>query len=184
VINEQRKCHDTGDSVSRGLIRIQAERIAPAVALITRLKANCFGAICIRKRLALPSMSSAPSVPAEIRSYPACSNLLQRGNVAGEGSVKNRELSLIQGFWLCLRDSEAVRLQSSRWKRNLLVFSSGVCLEIALLPLLVGSDGSWQRWILPTLFVPLGLLGLYASKFGNDRLVEKLLVIPKLDLRI
>jgi len=115
---------------------------------------------------------------------PGLFNLLQRGNVAGEGSVKNRELSLIQGFWLCLRDSEAVRLQSSRWKRNLLVFSSGVCLEIALLPLLVGSDGSWQRWILPTLFVPLGLLGLYASKFGNDRLVEKLLVIPKLDLRI
>ena len=99
-------------------------------------------------------------------------------------SVKNRELSLIQGFLLCLRDSETVRLQSSRWKRNLLIFSSGVCLEIALLPLLAGYNSSWQSWILPTLFVPLGLLGLYASKFGNDRLVEKLLVIPKLDLRI
>jgi len=113
--------------------------------------------------------------------------LLGFGNAAvlPEGSsVKNRELSLIQGFLLCLRDSEAVRLQSSRWKRNLLIFSSGVCLEIALLPLLVGYNNSWQSWVLPALFVPLGLLGLYASKFGNDRFVERLLVIPKLDLRI
>ena len=98
--------------------------------------------------------------------------------------MKNRELSLIQGFLLCLRDSEAVRLQSSRWKRNLLIFSSGVCLEIAILPLLAGYSNSWQSWVLPALFVPLGLLGLYASKFGNDRFVERLLVIPKLDLRI
>ena len=98
--------------------------------------------------------------------------------------VKNRELSLIQGFLLCLRDSEALRLQPSQWKRSLLVFSSGVCLEIALLPFLAGYSGLWQSWILATLFVPLGLIGLYASKFGDDRFVERLLVIPKLDLKI
>ncbi len=45
--------------------------------------------------------------------------------------MKPRELGLIQGFLLCLRDSETVLLQTSRWKRSLLVFSSGVCLEIA-----------------------------------------------------
>jgi len=96
-----------------------------------------------------------------------------------------RDLGLIQGFFLCLRDSEAVRLQPSRWKRNLLVFSSGVCLEIAALPLLavlMGYEVSWQGWLLGGLFLPLGLVGLYASKFGDDRLVERLLVVPKLDL--
>jgi hypothetical protein len=98
--------------------------------------------------------------------------------------VKDRELNLIRGFLLCLRDSEAVRLQTSRWKRSLLVFSSGVCLEIALLPFLIGYETSWHVWLLAALFVPLGMIGLYASKFGNDRLVERLLVIPKLDLRI
>jgi hypothetical protein len=100
--------------------------------------------------------------------------------------MKHRELSLLQGFLLCLRDSEAVRLQTSRWKRSLLVFTSGVCLEIAALPLLAGWIGyefSWQAWLLTCLFAPLGLLGFYASKFGDDRLVERLLVIPKLDLR-
>ena len=99
--------------------------------------------------------------------------------------MKHRELSLMQGFLLCLRDSEAVRLQSSRWKRSLLVFSSGICLEIGALAFLTGLIGyemSWQRWLLTGLFVPLGLVGLYASKFGDDRLVERLLVIPKLDL--
>ena len=106
--------------------------------------------------------------------------------MGGDAKVNQRELGLIQGFLLCLRDSQAVRLQSSRWKRSLLVFSSGVCLEIAALPFLAGLIGyeiSWHGWLLPWLFVPLGLLGLYASKFGNDRLVERLLVIPKLDLR-
>jgi hypothetical protein len=101
--------------------------------------------------------------------------------------VKHRELGLIKGFLLCLRDSEAVRLQTSRWKRSLLVFSSGVCLEIAALPFLAGLMGlemSWQGWLLSWLFVPLGLVGLYASKFGDDRFVESLLVIPKLDLRL
>jgi hypothetical protein len=100
--------------------------------------------------------------------------------------VKHRELGLIKGFLLCLRDSEAVRLQTSRWKRSLLVFTSGVCLEIAALPILaalMGYEMSWHGWLLSWLFVPLGLVGLYASKFGDDRLVEWLLVIPKLDLR-
>jgi hypothetical protein len=101
--------------------------------------------------------------------------------------MKQREMGLIQGFLLCLRDSEAVRLQTSRWKRSLLVFSSGVCLEIAALPSLAGLIGyemTWYGWLLAFLFAPLGLLGLYASKFGDDRLVESLLVIPKLDLRL
>jgi hypothetical protein len=101
--------------------------------------------------------------------------------------VEQREPGLIRGFLLCLHDSEAVRLQPSRWKRSLLVFSSGVCLEIALLPFLVGMIGyetSWHVWFLAALFAPLGILGLCASRFGDDRLVESLLVIPKLDLRM
>jgi hypothetical protein len=101
--------------------------------------------------------------------------------------LKEREIGLIEGFLLCLCDSQAVRLQTSRWKRSLLIFSSGVCLEIAALPFLVGLIGyetTWYGWLLTWLFVPLGLLGLYASKFGDDRLVESLLVISKLDLRL
>lgn len=101
-----------------------------------------------------------------------------------ETAVKQREIGLLEGFLLCLRNSEVVRLQPSRWKRNLLVFSSGVCLELALLPLLAGYGAVWQSWLLAGLFAPLGAFGLYASKFGDDRLVESLLVIPKLDLRI
>lgn len=98
-----------------------------------------------------------------------------------------REPGLLEGFFLCLRDSRAVRLQSSRWKRRLLVFSSGVCLEIgALLPLAhwTTQDAPWPVWLLGAIFVPLGLAGLFASRFGNDRLVERLLVIAKFDLRI
>ncbi len=105
----------------------------------------------------------------------------------GRRKLKHRELGLIQGFLLCLRDSEALRLQTSRWKRSLLIFSSGVCLEIAALPFaagLMGDATSWYFWLLTWLFVPLGLLGLYASRFDGDRLVEWLLVIPKLDLRL
>jgi hypothetical protein len=101
-----------------------------------------------------------------------------------ETAVKQREIGLLEGFLLCLRNSEVVRLQPSRWKRNLLVFSSGICLELALLPLLAGYGTVWQGWLLAGLFAPLGAFGLYASKFGDDRLVESLLVIPKLDLRI
>ena len=101
--------------------------------------------------------------------------------------MQRRELGLVEGFLLCLRDSQAVRMQTSRWKRSLLVFSSGVCLEIAALaPLaaLLRYDVTWQAWMVSMLFVPLGLLGLYVSKFGDDRSVERLLVVPKLDLKI
>ncbi len=101
--------------------------------------------------------------------------------------MKHHELGLIQGFLLCLWNPEAVRLQTSQWKRSLLVFSSGVCLEIATLPLLGGLlsfETSWPLWLLTWLFAPLGLVGFYASKFGRDRLVEWLLVIPKRDLRL
>jgi hypothetical protein len=101
--------------------------------------------------------------------------------------LKEREIGLIEGFLLCLLDSQAVRLQTSRWKRSLLVFSSGVCLEIAALPFLAGLLGYetiWHAWFLTCLFAPLGLLGLYASKFGNDRLVESLIVFPKIYLRL
>jgi hypothetical protein len=101
--------------------------------------------------------------------------------------MRRVEPSLIAGFFLCLWDSEAVRRQTSRWKRSLLVFSSGVCLEIAALPYAAGWLGletSWPAWLLPLIFLPLGGAGLYASKFGDERLVERLLVIPKLDLKI
>ncbi|MPZ76720.1 MAG: hypothetical protein GEU77_09345 [Deltaproteobacteria bacterium] len=101
--------------------------------------------------------------------------------------MKDLEPGLLQGFFLCLRDSEAIRLQSSEWKRNLLIFSSGVCLEIAALPYLaawMGYDSTWHAWLLTGLFLPLGLFGAYASKFGGDRLVEWLLIVPKLDLKI
>jgi hypothetical protein len=100
--------------------------------------------------------------------------------------MKANEPSLLQGIFLCLWDSEAIRLQSRRWKRNLLVFTSGVCLEIALLPYVaswMGHESSWLVWLLTLIFLPLGLVGLYASKFGNDRFVEWLLVVPKFDLK-
>src|SRR5947208_16395559 len=98
--------------------------------------------------------------------------------------VKHRELGLIQGFLLCLWDAEAVRRQTSRWKRSLLVFSSGVCLEIALVPFLgalIGYQTSWYLWLLTSLFAPLGLGGVYSSKYGHHRLVQRLVVIPKRD---
>lgn len=103
----------------------------------------------------------------------------------GGTRLKKREIGLIEGFLLCLCDSHTVRLQTSQWKRGLLVFSSGVCLELAALPLLavlIGWEFPWFAWLLTAFFGPLGLLGLYASKFGDDRLVESLLVVPKLDL--
>jgi hypothetical protein len=101
--------------------------------------------------------------------------------------MKYSEPGLLEGFVLCLRDSEAIRTQTSQWKRKLLVFSSGVCLEIAGLPFVgawLGYDFAWLIWLVSSLFLPLGLLGMYASKFGTDRLVERLLVVPKLDLKI
>ena len=101
--------------------------------------------------------------------------------------MRHSEPNLLKGFLMCLRDSEAVRLQTSRWKRSLLVFSSGICLEIAAVPYLaswIGFESSWQTSLLTWLFMPLGLVGIYASKFGDDRFVEWLLVVPKLDLKI
>lgn len=112
--------------------------------------------------------------------------LLQR-NLRGSTVMKRREPGLIEGFFLCLRDSDAIRVQTSRWKRSLLVFSSGVCLEIGVLPLLAywtAPTFPWALCLLAGFFVPLGLLGLYASRFGNDRLVERLLSVQKFDLRI
>jgi hypothetical protein len=100
--------------------------------------------------------------------------------------MNNREPGLLRGILLCLWDSEAVRLQTSRWKRSILVFTSGICLEIAALPYVanwLGYQSTWPTWLLTFLFLPLGLTGIYASKFGDDRFVEWLLVAPKLDLK-
>jgi hypothetical protein len=105
----------------------------------------------------------------------------------GPTTMKRSEPGLLQGFFLCLRDSEAIRLQSSKWKRNLLIFSSGICLEVAAVPYLlgwIGYEATWQAWLLTWLFFPLGITGAYASIFGGDRLVEWLLIVPKLDLKI
>ncbi|MBI4522439.1 MAG: hypothetical protein HY695_01360 [Deltaproteobacteria bacterium] len=65
----------------------------------------------------------------------------------------------------------------------MLVFLSGLCLEIAAMPYLLawfGRELAGPVWVLSVVFSTLGLVGLYASKFGNDRLVESLLVVPKL----
>jgi hypothetical protein len=101
--------------------------------------------------------------------------------------MKHPEPGLLEGFVLCLWDSEFIHTQTSHWKRKLLVFSSGVCLEIAGLPFVgasLGYDFTWLFWLVSSLFLPMGLLGIYASKFGTDRLVEQLLVVPRFDLKI
>jgi len=67
-----------------------------------------------------------------------------------------------------------------------LIFSSGICLEVAAVPYLlgwIGFEATWQAWLLTWLFFPLGVIGAYASIFGGDRLVEWLLIVPKLDLK-
>jgi hypothetical protein len=100
--------------------------------------------------------------------------------------MKDLEPSVLEGFLLCIWDSDAIRLQTSAWKRNLLVFLSGVCLEISALPYLadwMGYESVGPAWLLTLVFLPLGLVGLYASKFGNDRFVEWLLIMPKLNDR-
>jgi len=99
--------------------------------------------------------------------------------------LEQSELGLIEGFLMCLWDSETVRAQSARWKRSLLLFSSGIALEIALLAPVsawLGYEMVWYSWLLTGLFAPLGLLGMYASKFGNERLVEWLLILPRANL--
>jgi hypothetical protein len=91
-----------------------------------------------------------------------------------------REPSLLKGFLLCIWDSDAVRLQTSQWKRSLLFFLSGVCLEISAAPYLAGWMGfepTVPTGLLTITFLPLGLVGCYASKFGTDRLVEWLLIL-------
>jgi hypothetical protein len=45
----------------------------------------------------------------------------------------------------------------------------------------MGYEATGPAWILTLVFLPLGLVGLYASKFGNDRFVEWLLVMPQLE---
>jgi hypothetical protein len=101
--------------------------------------------------------------------------------------MRHREPSLLKGFILCIWDSESVRLQTSRWKRNLLVFLSGVCLEVSAMPYVAGWMGfetMGPAWLLTAVFFPLGLIGFYASKFGNDRFVERLLIVSGLDREI
>src|ERR1051325_3070418 len=77
-------------------------------------------------------------------------------NVSGrKRDLKKSEIGLIEGFLLCLCDSHTVRLQTSQWKRGLLVFSSGVCLELAALPLLavlMGWQFPWFLWFLTGFF--------------------------------
>ena len=95
--------------------------------------------------------------------------------------MKDLEPSVLEGFFLCIWDPETVRDQTSRWKRNLLVFSSGVCVEISAVPYLavwMGYETPALTWIVTSFFLSLGLVGLYASKFGNDRFVEWLLLSP------
>ena len=65
------------------------------------------------------------------------------------------EPSLLQGFLWCISDSEAIRLQTSRWKRKLLVFLSMICLGISGVPYLfdwleIASTG--PKWLVPALF--------------------------------
>ena len=94
--------------------------------------------------------------------------------------MKDLEPSVLRGFLWCLWNAEAVRLQTSQWKRNLLVFLSGVCLEISAIPYLagwIGYESTGPAWLVTLVFLPLGLVGLYASKFGKDRFVEWLLVM-------
>jgi len=77
--------------------------------------------------------------------------------------MKHRELGLIQGFFLCLRDSETLRQQTSPVEKKSLGVSSGVCLEIAALPFLsglIGYETSWYGWLLTWLFSASRLLGL------------------------
>ncbi len=96
--------------------------------------------------------------------------------------MEDFEPSLIEGYLLCLCNAEAIRSQTSQWKRKLLFFMSGVAVEIAAVPLLsslLGYDFSWVAWLLTAVFLPLGALGFYASKRGSDRLVEFLLIAPR-----
>src|ERR1041384_2237130 len=75
--------------------------------------------------------------------------------------MEDFEPSLIEGYLLCLCNAEAIRSQSSQWKRKLLFFMSGVAVEIAAVPFLsslLGYDFSWAAWLLTAVFLPLGAL--------------------------
>ena len=96
--------------------------------------------------------------------------------------MEDFEPSLIEGYLLCLCNAEAIRSQTSQWKRRLLFFMSGVAVEIAAVPVLsslLGYDFSWAAWLLTAVFLPLGALGFYTSKYGSDRFVEFLLIAPR-----
>jgi len=98
--------------------------------------------------------------------------------------MRDPEPSLLQGFLWCVSDSEAIRAQTNQWKRKLLVFLSIICLAISGLPYLVdwiGYPSTGPGWLVTLLFSLLGFVGLFASRFGNDRFVESLLGVPKLD---
>jgi hypothetical protein len=101
--------------------------------------------------------------------------------------MEQREPSFLQGLFLCIWDSEAVRLQTSQWKRSLLVFVSGICIEISVVPYLAAWMGylvTRPVWFVTALFLPLAIVGFYASKFGSDRLVEWLLIMPSPDRKL
>lgn len=48
----------------------------------------------------------------------------------------------------------------------------------------MGFETMGPAWLLTAVFFPLGLIGFYASKFGNDRFVERLLIVSGLDREI
>jgi hypothetical protein len=101
--------------------------------------------------------------------------------------MKDLGPTLLQGVLLCILDAETIRQQTSAWKRNLLVFLSGVCLEIAAMPQLaawMGYESPGPAWLLTVALLPLGIVGLYASKYGSDHFVEWLLVMPEPKRRI
>lgn len=96
--------------------------------------------------------------------------------------MEDFEPSLIEGYFLCLWNSEAIRSQTAQWKRKLLFFMSGVCVDIAAVPFLsslLGYNFPWAAWLLTAVFLPFGLVGFYASKFSSERFVEFLLLAPR-----
>ena len=98
--------------------------------------------------------------------------------------MKDPEPSLLRGFRWCISDSEAIRVQSSRWKRKLLAFLSAICLAFSSLPYLVdwiGYPSTGPGWLFTLLTGTLGLIGFIVTTFGSDRFVESMLGVPKLD---
>ena len=132
----------------------------------------------------LPTVFGEPGRAQDFRSSsdprPNHSPRTATGRKDSHAKMRDGEPSLIEGFVLCLWDPDTIRSQSSRWKRSLLVFSSGVCVEVAILPqamACLGYEFTWPVWLLTLFFLPLGITGIYASKFGTDYLVESLLLM-------